>query len=193
MGKQTGISTNHTRRFMIMNARSILLAYATRYGSTQEVAETIAAVLREAGLEVELQPMQDVKRFNNYDAVVLGAAIYNARWHPDAHQFLSQHQETLKQRPVAIFALGPLSTSEAAMLRSRRQLDKELEKYAWLKPVALEMFVGTMDPTKLGFFERLFSTANDQRNWDAIRAWAKALPANLQHDEMLLRSRDTAR
>ena len=73
-----------------MNTKSILLAYASRYGSTQEVAETIAAALREAGLEVELQPMRDVRRLEPYDAVVLGAAIYNAKWHPDAHQFLSQ-------------------------------------------------------------------------------------------------------
>src|SRR6476659_624462 len=105
-----------------MNNQSILLAYASRYGSTQEVADTIAAALRTAGLEVDIQPMRQVKTLAHYDAVVLGAAIYNARWHPDAHQFLSQHQESLSQRPVAIFALGPLSTSEAAMQRSRRQL-----------------------------------------------------------------------
>ena len=73
-----------------MNTRSILLAYATRYGSTQKVAETITAALREAGFEVDVQPVQEVKRLDNYDAVVLGAAIYNAKWHPDAHQFLSQ-------------------------------------------------------------------------------------------------------
>src|SRR5512139_793456 len=121
-----------------MNTKAILLAYATRYGSTQEVAESITAALRQAGYEVDIQPMQEVKTLENYDVVVLGAAIYNARWHPNAHQFLSQHQEALKQRPVAIFALGPLSTSAAAMQRSRRQLNKELERYPWLKPVAVE-------------------------------------------------------
>ena len=168
-----------------MNTRSVLLAYATRYGSTQEVAETIAATLRQAGLEVELQPMQEVKRLDNYGAIVLGAAIYNARWHPNAHQFLSRHQEALGQLPVAIFALGPLSTGEAAMQRSRRQLDKELEKYPWLKPVAVEMFVGKLDPAKLGFFERLGTTASDHRDWEAIRAWANALPAQLQREEIL--------
>ena len=168
-----------------MNTRSILLAYASRYGSTQEVAETITAALREARLEVDIQPMQEVKTLDDYAAVVLGAAIYNARWHPDAHHFLSQYQETLKKRPVAIFALGPLSTGNAAMLRSRRQLDGELKKYPWLKPVALEMFVGKLNPSKLGFFERLGTTASDHRDWEAIRAWANALPAQLQHDEML--------
>ncbi len=72
------------------------------------------------------------------------------------------------------------------MQRSRRQLDRELEKYPWLKPVALAIFVGKLDPSKLGFFERLGSTASDHRNWEAIRAWANALPAQLQHDEVLL-------
>lgn len=169
-----------------MNTGTLLVAYASRFGSTQEVAESITAALRQAGLEVELQPMGEVKSVDNYAAVVLGAAIYNTRWHPEAHRFLSQHQETLRQRSVAIFALGPLSTGEAAMQRSRRQLDRELEKYPWLKPVAVEMFVGKLDPTKLGFFERLGATASDNRNWDAIRAWANALAAQLQRAEMLI-------
>jgi menaquinone-dependent protoporphyrinogen oxidase len=170
-----------------MNTRPILVAYATRYGSTQEVAESITATLREGGLEVELQPMQEVKSLDKYDAVVLGAAIYNAKWHPDAHQFLSQHQENLRQRPVAIFTLGPLSTSDAAKRNSRRQLDSELAKYPWLKPVAVEIFAGKYDPSKpgLGFFERLLP-ARDHRNWNAIRAWANELPAQLQQDEMLI-------
>ncbi len=169
-----------------MNTRSILLAYATRYGSTQEVAEAIAAALREAGLEVDLQPMHEVKTLDRYSAVVLGAAIYNARWHPDAHEFLSQHQEALRQRPVAVFALGPLSSGDGAMRKSRHQLDQELEKYAWLQPVALEMFAGKYDHVNKNFFERLMP-ASDHRDWGAIRAWAKALPARLEHDEMVLR------
>ena len=169
-----------------MNTQSILLAYASRFGSTQEVAETIAASLRQAGLNVDIQPMQEVKSLDRYDAVVLGAAIYNARWHADAHLFLSQNQESLTQRPVAIFTLGPLSSSEAAKRNSRRQLDSELAKYSWLKPVAVEIFAGKYDPSKpgLSFFDR-FVPASDHRNWDAIRAWAQTLSVQLQHGEVL--------
>ncbi len=168
------------------NTKSILLAYATRFGSTQEVGVTIAAALREGGLEVDLQPMQDVKSLDCYDVVMLGAAIYNAKWHVEAHRFLSQYQETLSQRPVAIFALGPLSSSEAAKRNSRRQLDGELAKYPWLKPVAVEIFAGKYDPSKpgMGFFDR-FLPARDLRNWDAIRAWANVLSAQLQHIDVL--------
>ena len=86
-----------------MNTKSILLAYATRFGSTQEVAEAITAVLREAGLKVDIQPMAEVRTLDNYDAIILGAAIYNANWNLDAHHFVSRHQEVLEQRPVVIF------------------------------------------------------------------------------------------
>ncbi len=168
-----------------MNQKPILLAYASRFGSTQEVAETIAAELRKTGLEVVLQPMQEVQRLDNFDAVVLGTAIYNTRWHPDVHQFLSKHQEALKQLPVAMFALGPLSPDYAAKLNSRRQFDRELIRYPWLKPVAVEIFGGKIDPAKLGFFERLLTPASDHRDWEAIRAWANALPAQLNQAKML--------
>jgi menaquinone-dependent protoporphyrinogen oxidase len=169
-----------------MNTKSILLAYASRFGSTQEVAETIAAALREAGLEVHLQPMQEVKSLDRYDAVVLGAAIYNAKWNADAHQFVMLYQDDLAQLPVAIFTLGPLSASDAAKRNSRRQLDGELTKYPWLRPVAVEIFAGKYDPSKpgMGFFDR-FLPARDARNWNAIRAWANELSAQLQRARML--------
>jgi menaquinone-dependent protoporphyrinogen oxidase len=168
------------------NTKSILVAYATRFGSTQEVAVTIAADLREGGLAVDLQPMQEVKFLGRYDAVVLGAAIYNAKWNADAHQFLAQYQDALSQLPVVIFTLGPLSASDAAKRNSRRQLDNELAKYPWLKPAAVEIFAGKYDPSKpgMGFFDR-FVPARDVRNWDAIHAWANALSAQLRHIDEL--------
>jgi len=175
-----------------MNTRSILLAYATRYGSTQEVAESVGEVLRIAGFKVDVQPMQEVEGLDGYDAVVLGAAIYNARWHPEAHRFLSEHQGALALRPVAIFALGPLSTSKEAMQRSRGQLDKELEKYPWLKPVSVEMFVGKIDPSKLGFLERMMTPASDHMNWEAVRLWAEALPNRLQKVSLSLHATSPA-
>jgi menaquinone-dependent protoporphyrinogen oxidase len=71
------------------------------------------------------------------------------------------------------------------MQRSRHQLEKELQKYPWLKPAAVEMFVGKFDPAKLGFFDRLLSSASDHRGWASIRTWANALPARLHQAEIL--------
>lgn len=87
----------------------VLVAYATRYGSTQEVAEAVAATLREGGLEADVRPMQEVRTLEGHRAVVLGAPLYMGHLHKDADTFLSRYREALAERPVAIFALGPLS------------------------------------------------------------------------------------
>ena len=131
----------------------VLVGYATRYGSTQEVAEAVAATLRECGLEVDIQPMRKVRTLAGYSAVVLGAPLFMFRWHKDALRFLSRYREALTERPVAIFALGPTHDpyDEKEWQDSRDQLDKELVKFPWLKPVSLEMFGGKYDPAKLRF------------------------------------------
>ena len=87
---------------------SILVAYATKYGSTQEVGEAIAAALREGALAVDCRPLKDVQTLEGYTAVVLGAPLYMFRWHKGAKQFLSRHRQALMERPVAVFAMGPL-------------------------------------------------------------------------------------
>lgn len=165
-------------------ATSVLIGYATRYGSTQEVAEVIAAALRDAGLTVDLQLLREVRSLDGYSAVVMGAALYMYRWHKDALNFLSRHRKALVERPVAVFALGPTHEplDEQEWQDSRAQLDKELAKYPWFKPVALEMFGGKFDPESLRFPINLLAgqePASDIRNWDAIRAWASSLVEKL--------------
>jgi len=164
---------------------SILVAYATRYGSTQAVAEAVAATLRDSGLEVDLEPMRQVRTLAGYSAVVMGASLYMFRWHKDARRFLSRHRKALTERPVAIFALGPTHDpyDEEEWQDSRAQLDKELAKFPWLTPVDLEMFGGKYDPAKLRFPLKLLAgkePASDIRDWTAIRAWANDLVARFQ-------------
>lgn len=158
----------------------ILVTYASRYGSTQEVAEKVAAILGEGGLEVDLQPMREVRALDGYGAVVLGAPLFIMKWHKDARRFLGRYQKALMQRPVAIFALGPLQPEE--MDGCRKQLDQELAKHTWLAPIALALFVGKYDPARLTFPHNLIANApasplygvpaSDNRDWAAIQAWA---------------------
>ena len=159
---------------------SVLVAYATKYGSTQEVAEAVAATLRKSGLTVAVQPAREVHTLAGYDAVVLGTALYMFRWHKDALGFLSKHRKALSGLPVAVFALGPTHSphDEKEWHDSRAQLGKELAKYAWLKPVAIEILGGKFDPKKLSFPLNKFAAkepASDIRDWTAIRAWAGAV------------------
>ena len=130
---------------------SILVAYATRYGSTQEVAETVATTLRESGIEVDLQPLRQVHTIDKYQAIVIGAPLYMFHWYKDALNFLTKFHTILTARPVAIFALGPFHADEKEFQGAREQLDKELEKFPWLSPAAIEIFGGKFDPEKLTF------------------------------------------
>jgi len=158
----------------------VLVGYATRYGSTQEVAEAVAATLRENDLEVELRPLREVRTLAAYSVIVLGALLFMFRWHKEALRFLSQHRKALPERPVAVFALGPTHEphDEQEWQDSRSQLDKELARYPWFKPVALQMFGGRYDPAKLRFPVNVLAgdvPASDLRDWEAIRAWAAGL------------------
>lgn len=159
---------------------SLLVGYATRHGSTQEVAEVVAATLREGGLAVDLRLLREVRSLEGYSAVVIGAPLFMFRWHKDAKRFLSRHREALLERPVAIFALGPVHDphDEEEWQNSWSQLDEELAKFPWLKPAAIEMFGGKYDPQKLRFPINVLAgdaPATDIRDWDAIRAWAAGL------------------
>jgi menaquinone-dependent protoporphyrinogen oxidase len=164
---------------------SILVAYATKYGSTQEVAETVAATLREAGLSVTCGPARQVRDLEGYDAIVLGAPLYMFRWHKDAKNFLSRHRQALMARPAAVFALGPFHEDAKEFQEARGQLDKELARFPWFAPVAIEIFGGKFDPAALSFPYNLIPAlkkmpVNDIRDWAAIRAWASGLAAQLQ-------------
>jgi menaquinone-dependent protoporphyrinogen oxidase len=164
---------------------SILVGYATRYGSTREVAETIAATLREGGLEIDLQPLRAVRTLETYNAVVLGAPLYMFRWHKDAKSFLSRHRQALMERPVAVFALGPFEDVPKQWQEVRTNLDKELAGFPWFAPVAIEIFGGVFDPAKLTFPYNLVPglkkmPVSDIRNWTAIRSWANSLGAVFQ-------------
>lgn len=155
-------------------ATTMLVTYATKYGSTREVAEAFAASLNQQGVPVEIRPTGEVRTLDGYRAVVLGAALYMGRWHKDAHRFLKRHRAALAHLPVAIFALGPLSADEKEWQGSRAQLDRALAQAPWLTPVAVELFGGVIDPAKLHFpFNHI--PAGDARDWTAIHAWASKL------------------
>ncbi len=176
-----------------MNGKA-LVTYASKYGSTQEVAEVVAAVLREGGFGVDFQHVKKVRKLEQYDFIVLGAAIYYDHWHKDALNFLTRNQAALTSHSsecprVVIFALGPTHNDEKEWQFSRAALERELAKFPWLSPVMVEMFGGRY-PTRLNFPDTLVAglpasplhgmPASDVRDWTAIRTWASGLVQKLQ-------------
>lgn len=150
-------------------AMEVLVTYATRNGSTREVAEAVVGAFRACGADARLQAIRDVQRLApRFELVVLGAPIYSGRWHRDAHRFLRRHRKELGTVPVAVFGMGPREPDPQAWLRSRAQLDRALAKHDWLEPVAVTVFGGT-DPPKRNRQRR------DLRDWTQIAAWASSV------------------
>jgi menaquinone-dependent protoporphyrinogen oxidase len=149
---------------------TILVAYASKYGSTREVAESIASTMRGRLQRVDVRPAEEVDHLEEYVGVVLGGGIYMGRWHRHARGFARRFEDELRNLPVAVFALGPVDEVPDHRAGSEKQFRKAVEKLAF-EPVASAVFGGAVDPRQLHFpFNHM--PAADVRDWDEIRAWA---------------------
>jgi menaquinone-dependent protoporphyrinogen oxidase len=154
---------------------TVLVAFATRHGSTREVAESIACTLKAFAADVEFGEAREVRsqpghgpgQARRWTLVVLGAPLYSGRWHRDAHRFLRRHRKELADVPVAVFGMGPRKDDVLAWERSRTQLDRALAKHGWLTPTAVMVFGGVDAPDK--------RPRRDLRDWTKIDAWAASI------------------
>ena len=167
----------------------VLVTYATRSGSTAETAKAVAQTLRDRGVIRVLQPIHEVDSLDGYGAVVLGAALYMGRLHKDARRFLSQYRDALAKIPVALFVPGPVEKREKDWEGARQQLDKELARFPWLKPIASKIVGGVFDANGLGFPFKFIAAMRktpvcDARDWQNIREWAVDLSEALQQGQV---------
>ena len=164
----------------------ILVTHASHFGSSSGVAEAVGRTLSEAGLQVDVLPMQDVHDLSPYSAVVAGSAINGGIWLPQAMDFLRLNRAALNNKPFAAFLV--------CMTLSMRSGEKYSPHVAtWLqpvrdlvKPVSEGLFAGALDikriPSASDRFKFRLSVLfgawkeGDHRDWDAIRRWAQSLP-----------------
>ncbi len=90
---------------------NVLVAYGSKHGATEEIAERIARSLRAAGHEPVVRTAGEVRDLDRYDAVVLGSAVYGGRWRRDARRLLRRLRSSLDQRPLWLFSSGPVGES----------------------------------------------------------------------------------
>ena len=170
-------------RDMIMNR--ILVAYASKMGSTQEIAERIGSDLSEAGFNVLVSSCADAPPVGEFSAVVIGSAIYTRRWLGAATAYLKRQAPDLVGRPTYLFQSGPCgekqSESVVAVPRAVRRIAAEIGAS---DPVT---FSGRLDRSKAkGPISRWVasgSMAGDYRDWAAISAWAGSIAADLNHQQ----------
>lgn len=162
---------------------TILVAYASKHGSTREVADAVAGRLRDHGWTVDLREVAAVQDVNQYGGVVLGAALYMGRPHADARTFLRHHHAALATRPLAVFAMGPGKGEEEQIAGSRKQLDRALHRFDDIEPAVEAVFGGVVDPGSLHFpFNHM--PASDARDWEAIQRFADEVHEELASASM---------
>jgi len=165
-------------------AADVLIVYASKHGSTEQVARGIGEVLRKHGLTTAVEPAREVRDLSGFRAVVVGGGIYMGRWHHDARVFLRRHRRTLERLPFAVFALGPAKDTPEDYESSRRQMEHALGRFPEIEPRATAVFGGVIDPERLHFPLNHLRPV-DLRDWADIRAWAAELPTELELDPVV--------
>ena len=160
----------------------ILIAYASKKGSTAEIAQAVGKEIKAAGHLVDVTEIKSVSSVEGYNAVIIGAPFYMGTI-TEMGKFSGRYRNALAKLPVAAFAVGvaPLGKDPAGKDNAMKKLKETLEPRA---PFAMTIFTGKIDPAQLSWFQKWItnkvkSPVGDFRDWTAIAAWARELPTKL--------------
>lgn len=176
---------------------NVLVAYASKYGSTEGIAERIAQVLNESGHEATLARASRAGSLESYDAFVIGSALYMFSWLREAKRFVESNTAGLAAKPVWLFSSGPVGTQKVDA-QGRDVLENagprdlaELQTKTHARDH--RVFFGAFDHTKLTVGHRLIYAMpalkealpdGDFRDWPDIESWAKTIAASLAAAEV---------
>ena len=165
---------------------TVLVAYASKHGSSQGIAERIAEKLQQLGKQAEARSVDEVADPGSYEAFVIGSAIYYGSWLKEATEWVRRHQAILAQRPVWLWSCGPLGTeAQDAERQPGGGQPKEMAEFQQaIAPGDERIFFGVLDHHTLSFPERMVAKAlrapeGDFRDWGAIEAWAADIARDL--------------
>jgi menaquinone-dependent protoporphyrinogen oxidase len=159
---------------------AVLVAYASKHGSTQGIAERIAEKLRQLGIQAEARPVEEVSDPGSYQALVIGSAIYYGSWLKEATEWVRRNRAVEASLPVWLFSSGPLGTE----VQDTEPQPKEMAEFEAIAPRDQRIFFGALDSSRLSFAERMMvkavrAPAGDFRDWQAIEDWAASIARDL--------------
>jgi menaquinone-dependent protoporphyrinogen oxidase len=162
--------------------KRVLISYASRCGSTGGVAEAMGQVLCGMDASADIRLVANVSDLSPYHAVIVGSAIRRGKWLPEAVRFVKDNQDILGRLPIAYFVVCLTMKDNTAENRSKvmAYLDPVRKEAPKIQPVAVGLFPGALDFSKLSFVDKTVLKAKgasegDYRDWPAVKAWASAV------------------
>jgi menaquinone-dependent protoporphyrinogen oxidase len=171
----------------------VLVAYASRFGATGEIAEHIAERMRSAGHDTSVESVANAPDVAAYNAFVVGSAVYLGRWQKEATEFVQRNRTILADRPTWLFSSGPLGTDQTdAKGRDKREgallADETKSLTEAVHPRGHRVFFGVLNPDRLGLGPRLMRLTpagrklleeGDFRDWADIDAWTDQIAGEM--------------
>ena len=156
----------------------VLVAYATKTGCTQGVAEKIGETLAEMGAEVEVHAANKAPKAGEYDAVIVGSGVRAGNWHGPAKKYIRKNADALKERPMALFVSCLTMVAEPEKVDEVRAYTDKLLEETGVEPTDYGFFGGWFIPEKFSpvgrsILQKFGAEEGDFRDWDNIEAWAR--------------------
>lgn len=167
----------------------LLVAYASKYGSTAEIAEVIGKELRLRGHEVDVEAVEAVDNLGRYDGFVIGSSVYAGSWIKSAANFLRSNEGLLASHPVWLFSSGPTGQGDPNEIMDGWTFPENLQAMVdKINPKDIILFHGNIDTDRLNFAERMIiksvkATVGDYRDWLVIRGWARRIDLDTKQEQ----------
>lgn len=161
----------------------VLVTAATKYGATGEIAKVIGDILEERGLDTTVIRPEVVHSIEDYDAVIVGSAVYASHWLKPARELVARSAEALAARPVWFFSSGPIGVPP----KPEEDPVDVAELLERTKARGHRVFAGKLSRKQLSFPERAIVLAlraqeGDFRDWGEIQDWATEIAETLQSE-----------
>jgi menaquinone-dependent protoporphyrinogen oxidase len=164
----------------------VLVGYASRFGSTRDIAKRIGDAVRTDGSDVDLRPAEDISDFDGYDAVVFGSGVYDGSWTTEATELMRRHAAVLARIPVWLFSVGSFGDRHPLVGTLIKKEPREISEFErTLHPRDYRVFAGVIDLDHWPAWGRLLfrafgGRAGDNREWPDIDAWAAEIAQELR-------------
>ena len=171
---------------VVANTMRMLIGFASRFGSTRDIATRIASIVRTHGIDVDVRTVDEISDFGPYDAVVFGSGVYDGSWTLEATNLMRRHAAVLARKPVWLFSVGSFGDRHPIVGKLIKKEPKDIgDLERTLHPRDYRVFAGVIDLDHWPAWGRILfkafgGHAGDNRQWPDIDAWAEEIARELR-------------